>query len=132
MSFQSITALLFNNPPSPPTSQSCTPTPDNHSSGDSASSHHPNTTHKPHSTHTMDVPSDQVLSNKIFETALQRFAQDHTNSLAKFTITEKLSDKNFMRWSQPVEEDLISMDYISYIKKRNYKDKNLTDGQHNK
>lgn len=80
----------------------------------------------------MEVPSDQVSANKTFGKALQRFAQDLTKSLARYTITEKLSDKNFMRWSQPVKEAIMSMDYILYIKKRNHRDANLTEDQHNK
>lgn len=73
------------------------------------------------------------ISNiKGFGTPIQKFTQELTKSLARFTITEKLTDKNFMRWSQPVLETLMSLDYISYVKKRNFKDESLSPEQHQK
>lgn len=75
----------------------------------------------------VDVPS-----GKGFGTPIQKFTQELTKSLARFTITEKLSDKSFMRWSQPVLETLMSLDYVSYVKKKNFRDESLSTEQHQK
>lgn len=74
--------------------------------------------------------TDSNSNNKIFGTPIQRFTQDLTKSLARFSVSEKLTDKNFVRWLQPVKEALMSLDYLPYIKKRNYKDENLSEEQH--
>lgn len=78
----------------------------------------------------MDNSSETITTSKIFGTPIQRFAQELTKSLSRFSITKKLSDKNFVRWSQPVKEALMSMDYLPYIKKRYHKDQNMTAEQH--
>lgn len=80
----------------------------------------------------MDNSTGDSNSTSGFGTPIQKFTQALTKSLARFTLSEKLTDKNFMRWSQPVCETLMSLDYISYLKKRNYKDPNLSTKQHNK
>lgn len=69
-------------------------------------------------------------NGKGFGTPIQKFTQELTKSLARFSITEKLTDKNFMRWSQPVLETLMSLDYVLYVKKRSYKDESLSNKQH--
>lgn len=132
MSFQNLTASLFTNPPSPPTSQPCTPSPEEQPSEDSDSSHNSNHTHKPVTSETMENSPDIVSASKVFGTPLQRFAQELNKSLSRFSIIEKLTDKNFVRWSQPVKEALMSLDYIKYIKKRDYKDSDLSTEQHSK
>lgn len=72
----------------------------------------------------------QPKTTKRFGTALQQFSQDLTKSLSRYQITEKLTDKNFSQWSQPVLEVLISLNYVGYLKKTSYRDKELSDAEH--
>lgn len=132
MSFQNLTTSLFNNPPSPPTSQPCTPSSENTSSGNSDTSDKSTRTIKLPDSYDLENSSEPATSSKIFGTPIQRFAQELTKSLSRFSVTEKLSDKNFVRWAQPVKEALMSMDYLPYIKKRDHRDSNLTTEQHSK
>lgn len=69
-------------------------------------------------------------ASKRFGTALQQFSQDLTKSLSRYQISEKLTDKNFSQWSQPVLEVLISLDYLGYVKKTTYRDTTLSDIEH--
>lgn len=80
----------------------------------------------------MTSENAETSSGKGFGTPIQKFTQELTKSLARFSIVDKLTDKNFMRWSQPILETLMSLDYVSYVKKKNFKDPNLTVEQHNK
>lgn len=69
---------------------------------------------------------------KRFGTAIQQFSQDLTKSLSRYQISDKLTDKNFSQWSQPVIEALMSLDYVGYLKKSSYKDPSLSDAEHTK
>lgn len=69
---------------------------------------------------------------KRFGSALQQFSQDLTKTLNRYQISEKLTDKNFSQWSQPILEALISLEYVGYVKKSTFKDSNLTDAEHRK
>lgn len=81
-----------------------------------------------------EQPTDESRSKttKRFGSALQQFPQDLTKSLNWYQITEKLTDKNFSQWSQPVLEALMSLDYVKYVKKASYKDENLSEAEHKK
>lgn len=79
------------------------------------------------------APEDlQSKTSKRFGTALQQFSQDLTKSLSRYQISEKLTDKNFSHWSQPVIEALMSLDYVGYVKKTTFKDHSLSDEEHTK
>lgn len=122
---------LFNQPPSPTISQPCTPANSSNCLDDSVESESSLRTAQPLSF--LDMPdnsSESLALSKGFGTPIQKFTQDLTKSLAWFSITEKLTDKNFMRWSQPILETLMSLDYQSYVKKINHKDEHLPDEQH--
>lgn len=78
-----------------------------------------------------DVAGGSLLKGpKRFGSAIQQFSQDLTKSLSRYQISEKLNDKNFSLWSQPVLEALMSIDYIKYVKKASYKDQNLSAEEH--
>lgn len=112
MSLQHITVSLFNQTPSLTPSQPCTPAPDSQESEDSLSSSHSNHTTKPRSKSLMENSTDPNSASMGFGTPIQKFTQELTKTLARFLISEKQSDKNFMRWSQPVKEAIMSLDYL--------------------
>lgn len=71
-----------------------------------------------------------LISSKRFGTVTQQFSLDLTKSLSRYHITEKLINKNFSQWSQPVLEALMSLDYVGYVKKKAYKDPNIFNAEH--
>lgn len=79
------------------------------------------------------ITSDQIPKPSTrFGSAIQQFSQDLTKSLSRYQITEKLTDRNFSQWLQPVLEALMSMEYVGYLKKPTYKDQSLSDAEHRK
>lgn len=127
------TTLKHPDPPSSPTSsQPNTPTPVPTSPEGSYSSVTSRQTLTITDQTNMNSTGADVSNKKGFGTPIQKFTQELTKSLARFTITEKLTDKNFTRWSQPVLETLMSLEYVQYVKKKNYKDANLSLEQHHK
>lgn len=114
---------------SPPKSQPSTPAPDPQEADQSDSSSESHHTTRPNLSSVMDTSSTDHMG---FGTPIQKFTQELTKSLARFTISKNLTNKNFMRQSQPVMEALMSLDYLPYIKKKSYRDSNLTDEQHTK
>lgn len=116
--------------PTPPPSSACE-YPDNASYSSDDSSH--TKTNRPFIMASDHVIDDSLTkSPKRFGSAMQQFSQDLTKSLSRYKISEKLNDKNFSQWSQPVLEALMSIDYIKYVKKSTYKDQNLSDDEHRK
>lgn len=132
MSFEQITSSLFEQPPSPTTSQPCTPSPNSHNSDSSESSSKSYCTLKEPLRKDMENPPDSSVLSKGFGTPIQKFTQELPKTLARFSVSEKLSDKNFMRWSQSVKEAPMSLDYLPYLKKRNYTNPHLSDIEHKK
>lgn len=132
MSTRQSTSKQFDPPSSPTTSQPCTPSTVPVSPEGSVSSLESRHTLTVTKSTDMNNTGVDVPSGKGFGTPIQKFTQELTKSLARFTITEKLSDKSFMRWSQPVLETLMSLDYVSYVKKKNFRDESLSTEQHQK
>lgn len=114
--------------PTPPPSQSEQTLDDESYSSDESSQ---TTTHRNFTMANEQVPDEGLTKNpKRFGSAIQQFSQDLTKSLSWYQIVDKLNDKNFALWSQPVLEALMSLDYIKYVKKTSYRDQCLTDAEH--
>lgn len=116
-------------PTPPPSSSGHTP---EHESSDSEKSSH-TTTCRRFTMTSLPIPEDaSQKSAKRFGTAIQQFSQDLTKSLNRYQISEKLTDRNFSQWSQPILEVLIGLDYLGYVKKTTYRDSSLSDAEHHK
>ncbi|KAG0151285.1 hypothetical protein CROQUDRAFT_37163 [Cronartium quercuum f. sp. fusiforme G11] len=80
--------------------------------------------------------STTILSNSLssdprtFGTPIQQFTQRLMSALSKYVFEEKLTDENYSDWALSVEEALMEMEYIKYIKKNTYRAPSLSDEEH--